>query len=184
MVKKEEKKSWRLWIRITLAILIVSAFIGYIVYANVIDKKKHRPSSSGGGGSSGPYINYNPTYGMTTQEAVAGFNQTFVAYLLSSMGVSQLHNPPLSSSTPKIQIEVDELVFHAEIKKGSTYIGQGSIADQDIIIRTTREEAVKMLQDRGYVATSFQSGNSGITLVAGKATLLAKGYMKIYEQFS
>src|SRR3989344_5774185 len=123
-------------------------------------------SNSGGG-----RILENPVKDLTDDEAVSAFNADFVLYLLYSIGTNELHNPPFSDNTPKIEVAADGEVFNAEVLDGRIYVGSGEIASEDIVIRTTKSEIVKMLRDRNYVVESFRNENSGIEFVEGKVTL-------------
>ena len=124
----------------------------------------------------------NPILGLSIDEAVNTFDGSFVLYLLYSMGAGGLHNPPLSSDVPKIEIVVDGEAYNAVVKNGEISVNEGSASGEDIIIRTTKEESVKMMQDKYYVAQSFKEDLSSIELVAGKTKLFSKGYLTLYNE--
>lgn len=126
----------------------------------------------------------NPAYNMTISQAAASFNESFVSYILYSIGANQLHNPPLSSDTPKISFYIGEDVYNAEIIKGNVLVKKGQIDNADIIIRTSKLEGAKMMQGKSYVIQSFADGNSKIEMVAGKATLFTKGYLGMYQSLT
>lgn len=126
----------------------------------------------------------NPAEGLTFEEAVAKFDESFVLYLLASLEAYKLHNMPLSSETPKIEFYIGDDVYNAEIIKGSINVKKGEINDEDITITTTKEEGVKMLLDKNYIDDSFKEGKSSAELVAGKLELAAKGYLEIYDNFA
>ena len=126
----------------------------------------------------------NPVSALSNEQAVAQFDDTFVYYLLVSIKAYNLHNPPLSSSTPKMNIYVDNLTYNAEIVNGQIKIYNGETSNQDINIKTTREEAVKMLRSKDYVSVSFQQGLSSIDKVAGQSTLFSKGYLNLYTELT
>ena len=126
----------------------------------------------------------NPVVGLSDDAAAVAFNESFVLYLLASIEAQHLHNPPLSSDTPKIELHVDNLVFQAIVDDGGIHVERGNIAEKDIVITTTAREGVKMLRDRNYIARSFQSGDSSIQLVSNKATLFAKGYLSLYRDLT
>lgn len=125
----------------------------------------------------------NPVQSLTDEQASQKFDESFVYYLLVNMKAYNLHNPPFSSDTPKIEINVGEDVYNAEIVQGSINVAKGSAEKEDIRIWTTKAEAVKMLRDKNEVKNSFSSGNSQIELVASKTTLGLKGYLSLYNQF-
>ena len=90
----------------------------------------------------------NPINGLITEEAVSSFNESFIYYLLYSAGAYKLHSDPLLKETPRIEIFVDSEVYNAEISNGVIYVSLGEVENKDIIIRTTKIEAVKMLQEK------------------------------------
>lgn len=126
----------------------------------------------------------NPVDKLSDAQAVQQFDAHFVAYLLDSIGVGNLHNAPFSSDTPKINMKIGDVFYAAEIQNGAMSIGTGSLQNPDIIIVTTKEEAVKMIRDKNYVKQSFIDGKSRIDVVASKTTLFSKGYLSIYNQFA
>ncbi|MFH1290532.1 MAG: hypothetical protein ABIH92_03930 [Nanoarchaeota archaeon] len=126
----------------------------------------------------------NPIINLTDEQAIQQFDETFVRYLLYSIGADQLHNPPFSSDIPKIEIEVSDDVFSAEIKKRSISVSPVSTSEKDIIIKTTKLETVKMLRNNNYVSESFAQGKSTIELITSKTKLFTKGYLKIYNRLT
>jgi hypothetical protein len=126
----------------------------------------------------------NPVKNLSNSEAVEQFDEDFVLYLLYAIGANELKKSPISLKTPKIEIRVGDKIFSAEIIKGNIMVNEGGIEQEDIIIYTTTLEAVKMIRNRSYIEQSFSSGKTGIELIAGKATLAAKGYLKIYTKLT
>ncbi len=126
----------------------------------------------------------NPAAGLSEEQAVAAFDESFIYYLLLNIKAYNLHNPPMSSDKPRIQIEVEDETFNAMIDSGKIIVGKGNIAGEDVLIRTTKLEAVKMMDDKNYVVKSFSEGKSGIELVAGKTLLFSKGYLNLYNQLT
>lgn len=126
----------------------------------------------------------NPALNLTMQEAIQKFDESFVFYLLYSIKAYNLHNPPLSRDTPKIEIIVGNDAYNAAVSKGIISVNKGAINNEDIVIRTTKEEAVKMVKDKNYVTQSFDEGKSTIELIAGKTKLFAKGYLNMYTELT
>ncbi len=124
----------------------------------------------------------NPVIGLSDEQAVSQFNESFVLFLLASIGIQNLHNPPLSREIPKMEIYVDDIIFNAAVINGGLRISKGSIDNPDVRIKTNKIEGVKMLRDRNYISKSFGTGNSKIELLAGKTTLFTKGYLDIYNK--
>lgn len=123
----------------------------------------------------------DPAEGMSIEEAAVQFNESFVYYLLYRIKAYNLHEPPLSSDKPKIELFAGEQQYNAIIDGGKILVGKGGIDKEDIIIRTSAVEAVKMMKDENYVQKSFDIGESRIELVAEKSKLFAKGYLKLYD---
>lgn len=171
--RKPKKQKKTLIISLTIiAMLIIAAVVVYSFYP------KQSSSSGGGTGSKNPVVN------LSDEEAAQQFDESFVRYLLYSIDADELHKPPLSSNTPKIEMQIETEIFNAEIRENVIYIKKGNIENEDIIITTTKEEAIKMLRDTNYVSESFNSGLSQIQLIAPETTLFAKGYLSLYNQFS
>jgi len=164
----------KVFIIILILVLVVVGVVGYYLYYIFIG-----PSYGGEG-----VILQNPVANLTTAEAVEQFDESFVLFLLYSIGVNELHNPPFSSDKPKIELYVSDDVYNAFVERGAIGVQRGAIEGEDIIIRTTREEGVKMLQNSNYVADSFRAGLSSIELVASKTKLAPKGYLKIYTSLT
>ena len=118
------------------------------------------------------------------EEAVKKFDGSFVAYILISIGAYNLHPPMFGSDTPKIEFYIWDEKYNAEIIDGKINVQKGEIAERDIIIWTSAEEAVKMVKDKNYISESFKTGASKVELVAGKIELAAKGYISIYDKLT
>lgn len=160
------------WISAFLIVLLIaSLFIYFVLF---------KPNNLSGYGQT----LRNPAFGLTDEQAVAEFNESFVLYLLYSIKAYNLHNVPLTSNYPKIEIDVGDEIFSATVKKGVISVSLGEILNEDAVIKTTKEEAVKMLRDKSYVVKSFNDGKSGIELVADKTTLFAKGYLNMYNELT
>lgn len=172
MVKEKKQKSKK-WIAILVIVLVLLAIGGYFAYYIFIG-----PSY---GGSGNTRVLENPTKGLTDAEAVLAFDEDFVLYLLYAIGANELHNPPLSGNTAKIELYVGEEVFSAEVVKGVVRVSKGVIDEEDIVIRTSKIEGVKMVRSRNYIGESFDNGGSSIELVAGKTSLATKGYLNLYK---
>lgn len=161
---------WWLWVSIGLVVLLIGALFFYFVLFNPNNEKLY----------SGKQIK-NPAENLTDEQAIFAFDENFVFYLLYNLKAYNLHNPPLSSNYPKIEIRVEDSVYNSAIKKGMIEVAKGEITDKDIVIRTTKEEAVKMMRDKNYVTQSFSDGKSEIELIASKVMLFAKGYLNFYN---
>lgn len=168
-----KKGTWAMWVSIILvAILIIGIFLYFSLF-------NPRHSANYETSLQEPV---NPALELSQEEAIAVFNESFVYYVLYVIKAYNLHNPPLSSDTPKISFFVDQDAYNAEIINGNILINRGEISGGDIIISTSKEDAVKIMKDPNYVRESYRNGSSKIELMAGKATLFAKGYLNLYKE--
>ncbi|RMD67456.1 hypothetical protein D6817_01640 [Candidatus Pacearchaeota archaeon] len=170
-----------------VALLLLAAFIAMLLLSlGVYIYKSVYPGANGNDNSNSAGKRRalpNPAAGKSVEEIASEFNESFVLYLLAQLGAAQLHNPPLSSETPKIEIHVGDDVYSAEIIDGRIIVRRGSIANEDIRVFTTKKEAAKMLLNKSYVRTSFEQGKSSIELVASRTKLVSKGYLSLYSKF-
>lgn len=159
------------WISAALVVfLVIAVFLYFALF---------KPNNSA------TYSNLkNPVEGLSDSQAVAAFDESFVYYLLSSIKAYNLHNIPLSSNYPRMETDVGGEIFNANVKNGVISVSRGEITNEDVVIRTTKEEAVLMLRDKNYVTKSFNDGKSSIELVADKTTLFAKGYLNMYNELT
>lgn len=137
--------------------------------------------SAKSGGGSGVVLK-NPVAELSDEEAGRLFDDRFISYLLYAIDADELRNVPLTSDTPKIELRVGDDLYFAEIVSGRVIVKKGDVSEEDIVLITSKEEAVKMLRDLNYVRESFQNGESVIELKAGQTKLFAKGYLKIYDR--
>ncbi len=171
--KLNRKKSIVLFILILLLLIGLLLFIFYYFFGSNLKKNER-----GGGRIT------NPAAGLSFEEAVEKFDESFVLYLLASIEAYKLHNPVFSSDNPKIEFYIDDEIYNAEIIDGEINVERGEIEGEDIIIRTTKEEGVRMIFDSDYIDDSFREGKSSVELIAGKLELAGKGYLGIYDKLS
>lgn len=120
----------------------------------------------------------------TDEEIIANFDERFVVYLLYNIKAYELHNLPLTSNYPKIELVFGEYVFNAKIIEGKIIVDEEAIENEDVVIFTNTEEAVKMIRSSNYIAESFKQGRSGLKLVASKPELFGKGYLELYSSLA
>lgn len=110
-----------------------------------------------------------------------------VAYVLNEIRAYKLHNPPLSSEKPIIEIDVDDSKFKADVDKGEVKVEKGAADNPDIKIITTREEMINALTSldiKNYIKSSVSSEKTKLELVAGYVELFSKGYLSIYQDLT
>ncbi len=155
---------------IFVVVIVASVFLGMLIYYFFTNSKYNQ------------IILENPIVNLSDEEAIAFFNENYIRYLLYSIDADELRAVPLTSNNPKIEVHVNEDIFNAEVQHGSVLISHGEITGKDIVIRTNKEEVVKMLRDKKYITESFNSGLSQVELIASEKTLFAKGYLKLYDK--
>jgi hypothetical protein len=172
MNKKNKRKKKKLVIVLILVVLISLSLIGWYLFVG--------PDYSDLYLGSGKILK-NPVSGLSIDEAVMNFDESGIYYLLVALKTYNLHSPPLSSNNPKIEIIVDDDIYSAIIDKGVIKIFKGEIEGEDIVIYTSKVEAVKMLKNLSYVLNSFKNGLLRVELVAGEIELVSKGYLELYK---
>ena len=166
-----KKGAWAFWVSISLIVLLLIVSFLYFALYNPNNSMAY----------TGEVIR-SSSLGSSSSQALSNVDGNSVLYLLSSMRAYNLHNPPLSSDYPKIEIDVSGQIFSASVKKGVISLDNNPFLKKDLILRTTKEEVLAMINDRDYIKNSFNSGKSRIELVASKFTLFAKGYLGLYNE--
>lgn len=166
--KKKRKMPFILGI-ILLILLIIGLFFYFITVA---------PSK--------PLANEieNPIQDLSQEEAVLQFNEEYIDYLIFAIGGWKLHNPPLSDDTPKIKVIVEGEVYVSEIIKGEIKTEKKEIENEDIVVKTTREEVVNLMMSsdmNDYIKQNVQEGKTIVELKASYTKLFSKGYLNIYK---
>jgi len=163
------KKAWLIFGIIMILLFIVAAFF----YMSLVTPK------------SGNFANLtNPAENLNIDEIKQQFDSTFIYYLLASIKAYNLHNPPLSSNQPKIEIVIGNDAYSAVIDSGKILVDKRKIDNPDIRITTSLDEAAKMVKYSNYVKTSFEEGKSSIELITGKTELFSKGYLNLYTELT
>lgn len=176
---KMNKRGSKRYLIIGIVLVVVLLVAGFLYFALV--GFDYSPKYNGYT-SSGALV--NPVAKLSTEEAVAKFNGDFIYYILYKLEFYNLRSNILTGDKPRILIYADDDFYSAEINKGNIIVDKKLIDNPDVIIRTTKLEGVLMLQDSNYIVKSFNSGKSSIELVAGKAELFSKGYLKIYSKLT
>ncbi|MBX4212210.1 hypothetical protein KW787_01995 [Candidatus Pacearchaeota archaeon] len=170
---KKENKKWVMTLSVIFVIVLALLMLFYFFL--------YTPSDNYGTQQLGIA---NPVGNMTVEQAITHLNESFIFYFLYSIKAYDLHNPPLGNDTPKIQFVIGANHYYGIVENGNIRVATGNLVGKDIILKTSPREAILMLKDRSYIASSFQSGNSSVELVADKTTLFAKGYLNIYKELT
>lgn len=107
-----------------------------------------------------------------------------IKYILILIKAYNLHNPPFSSNTPKIELNFDGEIFNAEIITGEIYIDEGPIEGKDIIIYSNWNEAIVMSKGLDETRQSFSSGGTLIEQICADSVCFLKGYKEVYDEIS
>lgn len=111
-------------------------------------------------------------------------DESFIYSFMQKIGADELHAPPFSSDHPKIGVYIDDEIYNVQVIDKKIIVGKGQISNCDINIKTTKEEAIKMMLDNKYILDSFNSGKSNVEIVASQTTLFAKGYAGLYSRLA
>jgi hypothetical protein len=161
-----------LWVSVIIIILLVMGMFLYMA----LFKPRNNIGKQG--------ILVNPAKDLSIDEAKTQFNEDFVYYLLASIKAYNLHNPPLSSNKPKMDILVGSVEYSAIIDDGRIVVSKGAIENPDVLIKTSLDEAANMVKYPDSVKSSFESGKSEIQMIASKASLFSKGYLNLYTEIT
>ena len=129
----------------------------------------------------------NPAQGLSAEQAIIEFDESYIDYMIFAIGGWKLHNPPLSKNIPKIKVIVDNETYVSEITEGQIVTEKKDIDKEDIIITTSKEELVNAIlsfEIKQYIKNSVAEGKTSIELVAGYTTLFSKGYLSLYEEMT
>lgn len=136
------------------------------------------------------YSTATPNYKKENIQLVPGIitniDPVHVKYLLNEMGAYQLHNPPLSSEKPIIQVVVDSKEFYAECDKGYISVSEAEKA-ADLKISTTSGELMSVLASgniKENIQNSVRAGKINLELDASYTTLFSKGYLTLYQDIT
>ena len=113
-------------------------------------------------------------------------DESFVNFVLSSVGVDNLHRNPLNFEPPIVNIIVVSKEFYSVIGDDIS-TSEGLRTDADIEITTNDEMIVEALtndETEDIIIDSFMDGTSSVKLIAGEAELFAKGYLALYQRIS
>ena len=130
----------------------------------------------------------NPIVNLNEEETVLQFDESYIDYLVFAIGGWKLHNPPLSSKTPKIEIILDNNeIYVSEIIDGEIMTEKKQIDDEDLLILTTKDKVIDIISSgdmENAVKGAVNEGTLTLELKAGYTTLLGKGYLAIYKDLT
>jgi hypothetical protein len=124
----------------------------------------------------------NPVYPLTTDQALAQFNSTFVLHALYLLDASYLHELPLTHDAPRFHVIIDGVTYGVEVKKGVISVVSQPFSRVDLALITTRRDLIAFLRDPSSEQDSLMDGTSTIVLFADKSELLGKGYAHFFRR--
>lgn len=110
-----------------------------------------------------------------------------ITYLLNELGAYQLHNPPLSRETPKIEVVLGDRVFGAEVVSGVVSTKEKAITDPDIRITASEDiviEAIRSQDVKTYLRKSVAQGETRVEQLGSYSKLFSKGYLNLYNDLT
>ena len=113
---------WSLWASIGLVVVLIIILFLYLALKGPNYDEQYSTKNL-----------VNPTEGLSLEQAVEKFDESFVYYLLFSIKAYNLHNPPLSGNSPKMEIFVGNEQYNSIINKGKIEIGRGDLEKEDIL---------------------------------------------------
>lgn len=108
-----------------------------------------------------------------------------VESIIIALKLYNVHEIPYTKITPKIQIYIEENnlfvnSYYVEIIDGNINIKNGETKDEDIIIRTTKEEVLKIASDNTYITESLFSKRTTVEKATSDFILFTKGYSTLF----
>jgi hypothetical protein len=167
------------------ALVLLSGIYAYLAFQSHSYTHNYNPGAEQGTTQDSSAQPQSPSSGTSTSSG-SGSSPQDIRYMIGSMavklGISSLHNPPFSGDTPRVQTYVSDSPYAIEVKGGQVYVGQGTIQNPDIIIRTDANEIAKVISDSSYIKTSINAGKTSVEIKASYTTLFLKGYLGIYDK--
>ncbi len=117
-------------------------------------------------------------------QGILEFDEDYINYILVALGVGYLHKSPLFEN-PWIEFVLGDEVWSSEIIKGMPNSEKREIDNEDLRISISKQEAVRALLSSDieqFMKDSVAGGRTGIEMIAGKAELFSKGYLKMYDE--
>lgn len=122
-------------------------------------------------------------YEKVIEQGILNFNEEYINYLLIALGIGKLYKSNIGYGNPVVELVIDNEVWNSEVKDSNLISKNGSIANKDLKISISKEEAVKALLSpdiEEFMKTSVAEGDIKIQIIAGKVELASKGYLSMY----
>jgi hypothetical protein len=175
----DKRGAWALVFSFIVLILFVAIMFSFFHFYKPLDEKKiiKRAISNVSGIRS-------PTAGLSSKQVEIGFNESYISSFLEDINAKDLRNIAISREVPRIKLVVDNVIYSASVNRGKITVKKANVSNPDIIITSTKSEIAQMVTNKRYISTSFKKGKSSLELVADKASLIAKGYIRLYTKIT
>jgi hypothetical protein len=117
-------------------------------------------------------------------DAQEKINSSHVEYLFNEIGFFNLHNKPLSSDKPQIEVLVGEKYYAVSVENNRVNAVEGRISNPDLRVKMAREDLVLILQSdnlQEIIAGLAKSNKIQVEPVADMETLALKGYKSLLD---
>ena len=136
-----------------------------------------------------PVVDKPDVAGINTSQSLSNveIKSEYITYILTEIGAYKLSNPPLSSKTPKIIVDVEGTLFYAEVVDNKITTTKTSFTDTDLKFITTKKVVIDTINSEdigGNFKDSINSGETDFEMIASEKTLFLKGYLDLYEELT
>jgi len=131
------------------------------------------------------FVKAIPMNFIDVNKTTVGINQ--INLILYNIKAYELHNPPFSSNTPKIEFVIEDEIYNTEIVKGKIITKKEGIENPDLKIIMPKEEFLFILNSNDLkksLQDSVSNGNTKIEILAGNTELFVKGYLSLYQEIT
>ncbi len=180
------KKIFKILIILIIVVIILAAafFLGFFSNKSKIEYVLENPLKNIIlANTQGNKINYEKVIEQSTLE----FNEDYINYILITLGVNNLHSSLLGYGNPRVEFVLDSEFWNSEINDGNLITKKGSIEKKDIIIKMSKEDAVKALLSENieeFMKNSVKSDNTKIEFKSNVVELGSKGYLQMYKELT
>ncbi len=163
------------WFFISVIFVVAFSFIAFFYYAT----------------STFPYP--KPARPAAVDEIFSQDSSSFVlqadqiTYFLNELGAYQLHNRPVSSDIPRLEVVVDGRTFGSQIIAGITTTHEQAVNDPDLRIISSKEEIFKAIRSgnvQAYAKKSLAEGKMSVEQLGSYSEFFSKGYLNMYRELT
>jgi hypothetical protein len=160
---------------VLVLLIIVALFVGYMIFKSYGNQKNSNLNKP-------VHINWSETELMELE-----INESVISYILYQLDLEELHNPPLSSNTPKIKVIVDNDNYYSEVIDNQIFTSKTEMQNSDISIYIPKFQVIRVLnstEPSKVILDGISSKLISFEINADKSSLLMKGYYPLYQRFT